>query len=659
MGAKTALNNLMPVPYISVKDGRIKDVNYSFTDMTGYSRDEVLYRSISEILTRLFRRESNIHGTECDLVGKELYLFTKSSHVRQVSILSNPTPKKNEVIYIIKEKDGIRFEDKFSYIEQLCSDDFYGIAVYSVPELTLLKTNLQYINYIPEPFNSVENAIGHNIGEIAVEWWESDSSKEMWEDVLKTGKSIHLKDYKTYRYNRGEVFWDLTLNPVTEDGRVKYVVVIITDVTDKVLDIKSKETRVQIVNQQKEQLDAVIENMSDAMFILDRDGNFIKLNKAARNLFPGNSLKKIGDRHKLVAYFDRDGKELSVEDMPAYKLLKGEKAAEKKVIFKVNNQERYFDINAIPILGHDGNLTMVVTCCRDVTDSIKYNEMILAQQERLLRSEIEKKEALEKVLEMKDEFLSTVSHEFKTPLTVIYSAVQTMETVCKDEMSDKIKWFISKIRQNTLRQIKLVNNLLDITRINSGHVKVHKRNMDIEAMTRAIVDSVSTYVKQKGIKLEFFSSLKSKIIALDDEKYERILLNLLSNAIKFTPQDKSVYIIISQKKDKVSIAIRDEGIGIPEDKQELIFEHFGQVDSSLTRKVEGTGIGLSLVKLLVNALGGDITLESEYGKGSTFTLTLPWETVPPDEAGTGSDEYTDNRLAQAIDIEFADLYFTE
>ena len=261
---------------------------------------------------------------------------------------------------------------------------------------------------------------------------------------------------------------------------------------------------------------------------------------------------------------------------------------------------------------------------------------------------------------MKDEFLSLISHEFKTPLTVINSAIQAMELICKNELSDKAKGFLNKIRQNSNRQLKLVNNLLDITRINAGHLKINKKDMDIVLLTKSITESITIFAEQKSIKLSFSSTLRKKVIGIDEEKYERILLNLLSNAIKFTPKGKSITVKVSQKivkgKCKVCIQVKDKGVGIPNDKKELIFERFGQVDSSLTRQAEGTGIGLSLVKMLVELLGGEITLESKEGIGSTFTILLPIEKVKETPIEQMIEEITDNRLIQATAIEFSDIY---
>jgi len=258
---------------------------------------------------------------------------------------------------------------------------------------------------------------------------------------------------------------------------------------------------------------------------------------------------------------------------------------------------------------------------------------------------------------MKDEFLSIISHEFRTPLNVINSAIQAMQFLCSDDLTDNAKKYLSMIKLNTFRQLRLVNNLLDVTRASVGNIKINKRNLDIVFLTEAIVDSVKTYAAQKDITLTFITLCKEKIIGIDDEKYERILLNILSNAIKFTPANKSITVRLWVKRNNVCIEIEDKGIGIPSEKIDTIFESFGQVDSSLSRQAEGTGIGLSIVKKFVEALGGSISAKSEIDKGSTFTILFPNEEVAEDITCKAIDELlSDNKLVQITKVEFSDIY---
>lgn len=298
-----------------------------------------------------------------------------------------------------------------------------------------------------------------------------------------------------------------------------------------------------------------------------------------------------------------------------------------------------------------------IVLCHDITHIIESTNKIKQQQQLIIETEQEKIKTIERTLAMKDEFISLISHEFKTPLNVIYSAIQLIEYAYINEIPDKVQGLMNNIKQNTFRQLRLVNNLLDITRLNSGRLKLNTRNIDIVSLTRQISQSVRVYSDQKHIKLLFKCPLNYKNIVTDDEKLERIILNLISNAIKFTDEDGTVTVSLDVNKETnmILLEVSDTGMGIPKDKQELIFERFGQVDSNLSRHAEGAGIGLSLVKKLVDVLDGKIELDSEPGRGSTFRIMLPTNQYLEKET---HEEFIDgnNRLVNALNIEFSDIY---
>jgi PAS domain S-box-containing protein len=304
---------------------------------------------------------------------------------------------------------------------------------------------------------------------------------------------------------------------------------------------------------------------------------------------------------------------------------------------------------AIPLLDENGEIEEWIGTVSDIT-ARKQNEETLQMSN----------EALSKALDMKDEFLSLISHEFRTPLTIIISAIQMLTSQYVSELSDKSKGYFNIIRQNANRQLKLVNNILDITRINAGVLTLHSVNMDIVPLARLIMESIRPYAERKNIGISFTVDTEKIIMGVDEEKFERILLNLLSNAIKYTPKGKSVNIKLSKrkvnKKTVACIQLLDEGIGIPADKQEHIFERFGQVDTVLSRQAEGTGIGLYLTRMFVEMMGGEIKLSSKLGEGSTFTVLLPVTKIKDTKSEKMISEMADSRIIQYTAIEFSDVY---
>lgn len=294
---------------------------------------------------------------------------------------------------------------------------------------------------------------------------------------------------------------------------------------------------------------------------------------------------------------------------------------------------------------------------QDISERKQTEFKLKEQQELIFSSEKEKREALEKALVMKDEFISLISHEFKTPLNVIYSAIQLIECVYINKIPERVQQLIGNIKQNTFRQLRLSNNLLDVIKMNSGQIKLNIKNIDIVILTRMIAQSVEPYANQKNINVYFISEIENKLISIDEEKYERIILNILSNAMKFTESGGKIKVLLTEEsnQDYIKIEISDTGIGIPKDKLDIIFERFGQVDSNLSRRAEGTGIGLSLVKLLVETLDGSIEVESELGVGSKFIITLPAnKKISESQPETRLD--VEDRLVSEIKVQFSDIY---
>lgn len=411
----------------------------------------------------------------------------------------------------------------------------------------------------------------------------------------------------------------------------------------------------------KELFESVVENMHDALIIYDNEGKSEFINAEGRKLY--KVLKKQEDSDKNYNNLENDIllKENKLKDL----IFNGEKIRNERASIILADEIKYIEVNATPIFNDENNLKFSVVSYRDITESIENQIERKNNQEKILKAEKEKRESIEAAMRVKDEFLYLITHEFKTPITVISSVLQTIESLFKEYIPEKIEKYLNMIKLNTNRQLRLVNNLLDITRLNSGNIRVDKSNVDIVYISKSIVNSVEIYAKQKKINLNFTSIFENKEIYLDEEKFERIMLNLLSNSLKFTPSGKDINISIEEKKLEnkkfISISIEDEGIGIPDEKQKLIFERFGQADTSLSRQAEGTGLGLYLVNILVNILDGKIELKSEPGKGSKFTILLPIITSlsKKEENYSGVDNQlmsSDERIIHATSIEFSDIY---
>lgn len=251
----------------------------------------------------------------------------------------------------------------------------------------------------------------------------------------------------------------------------------------------------------------------------------------------------------------------------------------------------------------------------------------------------------------KTEFLSNVAYDIKKPINKIFETNNNLIENKGKYNSENINNHTRLVKQNCYRLIRLLSNVEYVSRIDNGTCTLELRKCDIVKLVENIVNISKTYTDKKGIDISFKSEVNKKILSLDIDKVEKIILNILSNAIKFTDTGGKIDINLYMHNEQVCISIKDTGIGIPKDKTEVIFENFEQLDTTLSRGCEGTGMGLSVVKKLANLNNIKINVESELNKGSEFIITLPNNIV-------SKNIKLQDKFAQdeKIDIEFSDIY---
>lgn len=243
-------------------------------------------------------------------------------------------------------------------------------------------------------------------------------------------------------------------------------------------------------------------------------------------------------------------------------------------------------------------------------------------------------------------------------IDIICSVTQLLEACLKNDSfeanKDNINKNLNAVKQNCYSLTKLINNIVDLSKIESGFFKLNLSNENIVQITEDIVQSVSEYIKRMGISIVFDTNTEKKIIACDSEKIESVILNLISNAVKFSNSGDNIFICMLDKGDTVEIEIKDTGIGIENKYLSYIFKEFQQVDKSLYLNAEESGIGLYLVKSVVEMHGGKINVESEVRKGSIFKVELPVRIVENPKVFEQTRPL--NNKIQKINIEFSDIY---
>ena len=265
-----------------------------------------------------------------------------------------------------------------------------------------------------------------------------------------------------------------------------------------------------------------------------------------------------------------------------------------------------------------------------VTGNYLYNQLHF--REFILRFELsqnrqELEETNQKLVEMdriKSRFFANISHELRTPLTLLLAPLQTLIQERRSALEPEMRQLLPIMQSNGMRLLKLINDLLDLVRLESGKMEVKRERVAIEAFLLGLANAVRKSAEDRGVRLEVISDPAISTVLTDSDKLERILLNLLFNALKFTPAGGKVEVKAKRENGELVLEVSDTGTGISEEQLPFIFDRFWQADTSSQRKYGGVGIGLALVKELVEIQDGKVTVTSTVGKGTEFTVRLPY-----------------------------------
>lgn len=249
-------------------------------------------------------------------------------------------------------------------------------------------------------------------------------------------------------------------------------------------------------------------------------------------------------------------------------------------------------------------------------------------------------------------FLLNITHDLRAHLNIILSVMQCIDYGNTKMEDKKTNEYLTMVKRNSLKMLKLINNLIDTSKFENNYYELNKINIDIVSMIEGTINCIDKYAIQKNIHLVFDTNEEECIMAIDPQVIDRIIMNLVSNAIKFSPRDKNIYINLFIDSKEVKISIKDEGLGICEDDKNKIFNRFYQVTKEKNSHQSGSGIGLDLVNYLTKSHGGCVTLNSEYGHGAEFIVTLPITSADKKQPVI----QIESSKIEMLEIEFSDIY---
>jgi PAS domain S-box-containing protein len=442
-----------------------------------------------------------------------------------------------------------------------------------------------------------------------------------------------------------DLLFELLSSRAKDERQGTYVVSILRNVTDLARakeEIEESYRTLRVaqaeVRDERHRLDLIIDSVADPILVTDQEGDIVLMNEPAERLFnvPGTA-SEAAQRHVRANGAHLTSFVSNVLTRTGEQRYRGEIQLSDPITGRALPVEGV----AGTILSEQGELMWVVTILHDLTEAIEKARLFeqlkqasaelerkvqeatgeLADQNELLRRQ---HIALEQASALKSQFLANMSHEFRTPLNAILGYTHMLLNGVTGPVSDQQRKSLTRIDSNSRHLLALINDILDITRIEAGRMPLNLSTFRFPELVDEVMSELEPIIKRSNLVVSARMPRSLPSLKSDRQKVKQIVLNLLSNALKFTPAGSVTISATHNGKNRfVDIAVKDTGVGIPPDDQVKVFEDFRQLDSSPARGYGGTGLGLSICRRLSQMLGGTIELESEPGRGPTFTLRLP------------------------------------
>ena len=455
--------------------------------------------------------------------------------------------------------------------------------------------------------------------------WPKEESNKCRDNEKEVINDNMIKIFEeTYPLSRGDTIVDTILWPLLDDNNNSIGTIGLA------INRKNRAGFYENLNKNEKTFKEITKYCESVFFIRDEE-NIIYMSPSYETVFEESCDYYEHDVYRFNDFFKSERQPYGIlENYEFDKLNEGMAKAKLK-----NNKEKWIQYKFLPIHDEYGKTIKRIGILTDVTKDVNLQE----EKEKI-----------------RLDFFANISHELRTPVNLILSSIQVLKLRLENLDIDDYSYFskyINIMQQNTFRLIKLINNLIDSTKIDSESIEMHPINTDIVSFIEDTCLSVIHFIKSKNMNLIFDTDTEEEIISFDPDLIERVILNLLSNAIKFNKQNGTIFINLNVNQKDVVVEVKDEGVGIPKDKISTIFDRFEQVRTKMKSEREGSGIGLYIVKSLIHMHGGTVKINSEEGKGCSIIFTLPRRIS--ENKTQHHFKYEDNKI-NMMDVEFSDIY---
>ncbi len=497
---------------------------------------------------------------------------------------------------LLREVDARR-----RFVQTVVESTPVGIAAFGVDaDFTVRMANDQYLQLLDPSWRDT-GITGHGVREVVP---DADAAGliALAQQVIERGESIMLREFEFNGFARGAGYFDASIVPLRESGaHVTGVLTVVADVTERVESRHRIEELAWDAAQRASELETVIASIADGVMMTDAEGRIILENDAARRLTGRTqSAVSLGLEAQIAVYALRapDGTPIPPAELPLGRAVRGETVAEQVLIVRRadTGEDRFLMCSSAPVRAGGDAITGAVAVFRDITE-------------------------MKQIDQMKDDFVSIAAHELRTPLTAIKGYAELLERrLSMQQGRESDQRSLGVIRKQTERLASLVNEMLDVSRIEGGRLQLNAEPFDLSALISEVVSNMRVSSETHLLSLAAVPGIE---VNGDAARIEQVLLNLITNAITYSPEGGEVDVRVWTEENAALVSIRDQGVGIASDELPQLFDRFYRAPRAGVMRSGGMGLGLYICREIVARHGGTIRAESVEGMGSTFTFSLP------------------------------------